>query len=335
MNTAAVAAALTLLFAFPRRAPVSPPVSPVPVSPPSARSTAADGLMFEMRLDKETVMRGEPIVLTHRTRTLPSQPTSWSHAQDWLEIVLEDAAGTPVPLPKDPRRPGSQHSRSAFYSEAGYGITEGFYVVSQWIVPPRAGAYRLRVTASLPYTMDPAILAAARESFTASSRRNRRMFPFTPVRHDQQFAKEFVFPLVVTRADGHGLAAIAKNLAETALAPDPPPGTLQSPPGVGWARSKALECLFTMPETTAFPVWRALATDARIRPGQMPLLTDLLAAQRTKNAANLLAEVWGQPGDPHFDWIRACLTRMHEKGSPALQRHVEDLFRRRNLPLPR
>lgn len=134
--------------------------------------------MFEMRLDKETVMRGEPIVLTHRTRMLPSQSLSRSYTRDWLEIVLEDATGTPIPLSEEGRRPGSQHSHGVGYPEAG-------------------------------------------------------------------------------------------------------------------------------------------------------------CREQTKNAANLLTEVWGRPGDPHFDWIRVCLIRLHEKGSPALKRHVEDIFRRRNLPLPR
>jgi len=262
--------------------------------------------IVNLDFDKGAVMLGEPIVLNFELINISAQTITviWGeHRDNWLTLELSDKTGRPVALASD-FRPRNIETFSLADELKPEGVHKGSIVVSQWVVPPKPGTYFLRARVRLRYRTHQ-----------------------EPVRFEV-LSQERSIPLQVTKPDVQRLREIAEILRTAAL----------REVGVITYR-QALECLFSMPEAVALPVWRTLINDpvlAKMNVDRGAYVIEQLTRLGTSTAIILLAEMWGNKNTPHrYLGAKGALENLYRSGDLSLRPHIQKIFASRGERLPK
>lgn len=263
--------------------------------------------ILELALTKSTITLGEPLILKYRVSNPENQRMHVNIDSDlsrWLTMRLNDASGHPVRRTQidDAATQATYHPITDGVPVGPKSQHEGFLVLSQNFEPVQAGRYQLELSAHLAYAW------GGRNVINGTS----------------ESEQNYSLPLMVTARDPQRLRAIAESLRQTVL------GTKD----VDQYRL-ANKALFSMRDPACLPVWRELATDAKIDPWKAVDVMDQLQDVGSVSACDILAEMqsvaperWSQTGTAPFE----VLQRMWRPATPEVKQHINQLLEEAGVP---
>lgn len=259
-----------------------------------------------------TVALGGPILLKYVVRNTAELPVSVS-----VTGTPSDTLGTESftgvdgkPLVPSVSLLLPQHKSESFIVEAGVDIAgnssrswEAF--TNARITFPHPGHYLLRVHVERPYVAG------------------------DPERGTGYVLKgDYAFPLTVVEANPAELRHIADRLRAGIL------GTTDDA-----VKAPLIQALFSMPELAASSSWQALITEPKMDGKSLNEIGTALEGLQTNRTADLLAEMLWASAQPSNVVAEASITqhfdRMYDAATPAVKRHIEDLYKQYGVPMSR
>lgn len=265
---------------------------------------------LQLALTKSTLTVGEPLILKYRLSNSEDQIIHAAIDDDvskWLTVKLDDTSGHPV---KGTQTVSKATSVSRNLSTDGVpvgprGYHEGFLVLSPSFQPTQPGLYQLDLSAHFISTWAWHDMVSTTSENTATQ-------------------QNFSLPLTVTARDPQRLRAVAESLSQTVL------GTKNSD-----QYRMADKALFSMRDPACVPVWRALATDAKLDPWQAVDVMEQLEDVGSISACDILAEMqpiaperWSQTGTAPF----AVLQRIWRPATSEVKQHINQLLEAAGAP---
>ena len=293
-------------------------------SPASAQSNPSEPLDVQMRMvTHSTFSVGEPIALHYRISS-PHQSELVSYhvgqkRDEWYILSVTDEAGHPA-QESSASRPQKTSALSAGEPQANTDAIistgradVGDVVVNPSLVPTQPGHYILSVQVTLQGQTRPAALASEGEN----------PLDGTPFR----LAKNYKFPLVITRFEPTKLRLTAERLSQTA----------QNMSDAGEARL-LLESLFSLPEAQALPAWQALVSSDTTSSRVLSEAADVLGGMKSQASVQILAQLISrQSENPNSNdaLVRAsacnAVTRLYNASDARFQRQIESVFVRQGI----
>jgi len=265
-----------------------------------------NALSLNLSLAHETVMLGEPIILSYDIVDCEEKKLWVYLGQEqsaWAGLSLVDEAGQPAPERPDPRKPQGGIQPTTEVRVAPGQTYQAFLVVTQWLTVPHVGRYELSVKARLPY-----VLGERADGFP------QRLWHMST---KTVFVQEQSFMLTVMEPEEDRLRQIAEGLRQDAMTRP-----------THEHRIAAIRALVAMPEQYALASWETLANERGFRDKEA-LMRELTHAM-TPAAADLLAQIWNPSYGPPLLTSRpsVLLDNMYRDGDEALKRHIEGILAR-------
>ena len=270
-------------------------------TPCVAVSDVPIGASISMR--NRAITLGEPVTLDYVISNNLMEEVYAELGEDhsaWLSVKVGGVEGSGARKAPDHRpKGGGGISAPGARVQAGRSY-RGTLVLTRMFSIPKPGKYRVSIEVHLPYT-----LVEAGASGVLRTRRS--------------------FDLLVNKMDPKRLDETARSLRKAALE------------AKGYTeREAAIQALFSMPEQRVLPQWRALAGEVPYDFGASLVIDELLRVG-SKNAADILAEMWGDRSRlPQINSeARIALMNMWWMGDSGLKRHVEALFTAHGEKMPK